>query len=143
MTFVAPTILLGTLLVAAPIVLHLIMRQEPKRLEFPALRLLAARSETNRRKLQLRNLLLLLLRCGAILFLALALARPSLQSGGLLPDQEAPVAAAFVFDTAPRMEYRQENQTRLEAARDTADWLVEQFPGESEVWVLDSRPAAG
>lgn len=143
MTFVAPTILLGTLLIAAPIVLHLIMRQQPKRLEFPALRLLVARSETNRRKLQLRNLILLLLRCAAILLLALALARPSLQSGGILPDQEAPVAAALVFDTAPRMEYRQENQTRLEAARETADWLVEQFPSESEVWVLDSRAAAG
>ncbi len=143
MTFVAPTILLGTLLIAAPIVLHLIMRQQPKRLEFPALRLLMARSETNRRKLQLRNLLLLLLRCAAILLLALALARPSLQSGGILPDQEAPVAAALVFDTAPRMEYRQGNQTRLDAARETADWLLEQFPGNSEVWVLDARPAAG
>jgi len=142
MTFVAPTILLGTLLIAAPIVLHLIMRQQPKRLEFPALRFLVARAETNRRKLKLRNLILLLLRCAAILLLALALARPSLQSGGILPDQEAPVAAALVFDTAPRMEYRQDNKTRLDAARETADWLIEQFPGNSEVWVLDSRPAA-
>ena len=40
------------------------------------------------------------------------------------------------------MEYRQGNQTRLDAARETADWLIEQFPGNSEVWVLDSRPAA-
>ena len=54
---------------------------------------------------------------GAIALLAFALARPSLQMGGSLGSQEAPVAAALVFDTAPRMDYKSENQTRLDAAR--------------------------
>ena len=61
--------------------------------------------------------MLLLLRAGVIALLALALARPSMKLAGAIGNQEAPVAAALVFDAAPHMEYRHENQTRLEAAR--------------------------
>ena len=56
-----------------------------------------------------------------------------------LGSQEAPVAAALVFDAAPHMEYRHENQTRLEAARDLGLWLLAQLPQESEIAVLDTR----
>ncbi len=74
-----------------------------------------------------------------ILLLALALARPSIVASGVLGDQEAPVAAALVFDTNPRMQYRQNNETRLEVAQQTADWLLPQLPAESDVAVVDSR----
>ena len=116
LTFLTPLMLAGAALVAAPIVLHLIMRQQPKHLIFPALRFIQQRENVNKRRLKLRQILLLALRCAAIVFLALALARPSLQSAGFLGDREAPVAAALVFDTSPRMQYRNQNQTRLEAA---------------------------
>ncbi len=55
------------------------------------------------------------------------------------------MAAALVFDAAPHMEYRHENRTRLEAARELAQWLVAQLPEHSEIAVLDTRlgsPAA-
>ena len=138
MTFVTPLLLGGAALVAVPIVLHLVMRQKPRQMEFPALRFIKKREETNRRQLRLRHLLLLLLRCAAIALLALALARPSIQSTSLLADQEAPVAAALLFDSSPRMQYRHENQTRLEVAQDTGTWLLSQLPRESEVAVIDS-----
>src|SRR4051812_7661807 len=35
----------------------------------------------------------------------------------ILGDQEAPVAAAIVIDTSPRMQYRHDNKTRLETAQ--------------------------
>jgi hypothetical protein len=60
----------------------------------------------------------------------------------VLGDQEAPVAAVLVIDTSPRMEFRQENQRRLEVAQETAAWLIKQLPGDSEVAVVDSRPGA-
>jgi hypothetical protein len=143
MAFVNFSLIFGSALVAVPIVLHLIMRQKPQRLEFPALRFIQKRHESNRRRLRLRHLLLLLLRAGAIALMAFALARPSLQMGGSLGSQEAPVAAALVFDTAPRMDYKSENQTRLDAARKTGLWLLGQLPYESQVAVVDARPASG
>jgi hypothetical protein len=144
LSFLTPWLLAGGLLIAAPIILHLLMRQQPKPLIFPALRFVQLREQRNKRSLRLRHLLLLAARCLAIVLLALALARPSLQSGSLFGGgQDAPVAAAFVFDTAPRMEYRQDNQTRLEAARTVGDWLLTQLPPASEVAVFDSSTLAG
>jgi hypothetical protein len=204
MTFVNLSLLIGGAFVAIPIVLHLIMRQKPKQLIFPAVRFIQQRRIANQRRLQLRHWILLALRCAAIGLVALALARPSVASadmsnwlaigltgavvigvgiiaivaaamrasktlviglaaaaaaqaiwllfavvrtvsGGtpVLGDQEAPVAAVLVVDTSPRMEYRQDNKTRLELARETGDWLIRQFPADSEVAVIDSRSGSG
>ena len=137
--FVTPALLFGTALVGLPIVLHLAMRRQPQRLDFPALRFVEARHEANRRRLRLHHLLLLALRCAAIGLLALALARPSIQGSGWLGGQEAPVAAALVFDTSPRMDYRQQEVTRLDQARQTAAWLLKQLPAESDVAVLGAE----
>ena len=108
-------------------------------MEFPALRFVAQRQETNQRRLRLRHLLLLALRVGAILLLAAALARPSVKFSGSLGSQKAPVAAALVFDTSMRMEYVHENRSRLDAAKDFGLWLIGQLPAESEIAVLDAR----
>jgi hypothetical protein len=143
MSFVHPWLLAGAALIAVPIVLHLIMRRKPRHLEFPALRLVQLRHETNRRRLRLRHLLLLALRVAAIAILAMALARPSMKFSGVLGSQEAPVAAALVFDTAPRMQYRMANRTRLEEARELGRWLLRQLPGESRIAVLDTRLGPG
>lgn len=137
MSFVTPALLAGTLLVAVPIVLHLVMRRQPQHLEFPALRFLYAKREANRRRLRLRHLLLLLLRAAAIGLLAFGLARPAIKGAGLLGGQAAPVSGVLLIDTAPRMDYRQQNQTRLEVARETATWLLTQLPQQSEVAVID------
>ena len=57
----------------------------------------------------------------------------------VLGDQEAPVSAAVVLDTSPRMQYRHENKTRLAAAQELALWLLRQLPADSELAILDSR----
>jgi len=139
MLFANPLLLGGIGLIALPIVLHLVMRRQPKLLEFPALRFVRRRHDTNRRRMRLRHWLLLLLRVALIALLALALARPTMKLPGSLGSQEEPVAAALVFDTAPRMDYRQDNRTRLEVARDIATRLIAQLPPESQIAVLDTR----
>ena len=80
MAFVNISLLLGGFVVAVPVFLHLIMRRQPKRLVFPALRFLQQQEKSNSRRLQLRHWLLLALRCLAIAFLAASLARPSIDS---------------------------------------------------------------
>ncbi|MHB8969186.1 MAG: BatA domain-containing protein [Pirellulaceae bacterium] len=80
MAFVNLSLLLGTMLIGIPIALHLVMRQKPKQLVFPAIRFIKKRHESNRRTLRLRHWILLLLRCLVIALAALALARPSVSS---------------------------------------------------------------
>lgn len=138
LSFLSPLLLGGVALVAAPILLHLLMQRKPVSHLFPALRFLQARAVRNRRRLRLSHLLLLLLRIAAILLVALALSRPVLRGAGWLPDAEGPVAAAFVFDTAPRMEVREGNQTRLERAAEMAGVLFSKLPSGSRVAVVDT-----
>ncbi len=139
MTFVTPALLFGAALMAVPVVLHLIMRQQPRRLIFPPLRFVQARRESNRRRLRLRHLLLLFLRCAAVACLALALARPSIQGSGWLGGREAPVAAALVIDTGPAMAYRRNGKPRIDDVREIALWLLKQLPPDSDVAVLGSQ----
>jgi len=143
-SFITPLLLGGAALVAVPLVLHLVMRRKPVPHAFPALRFLRERAVANRRRLQLSHLLLLVLRMAALALLALALARPVLRGAAWLADGEAPVAAAFVFDTAPRMMLREGNRTRLEQAAAMAKLLFGKLPPGSDVAVLDTRggPAA-
>jgi hypothetical protein len=77
MAFFHPALLAGLALTIIPIVLHLMLRAKPKKLLFPALRLIQSRSRKNVQRLRLRHLWLLLLRMAAIALLVLAVARPT------------------------------------------------------------------
>ncbi len=132
----------GAALVAVPVVLHLIMRRKPVPHDFPALRFLRERAVANRRRLRLNHLLLLLLRVAALVLLALALSRPVLRGAGWLATGEGPVAAAFVFDTAPRMALREGNRSRLEQAAAMARVLFGKLPTGSKVAVVDTGGGA-
>lgn len=54
----------------------------------------------------------------------------------IIGDDQAPVAALIVIDTSARMEYRRENQTRLDKAKEVGQWLVGQLPVDSQVCVV-------
>ncbi|MFM8890945.1 MAG: BatA domain-containing protein, partial [Planctomycetia bacterium] len=138
LSLLTPMLLGGTALVLVPLVLHMMMRRKPVKLDFPALRFLRQRAVANRRRLRLQHLLLLLLRMAAVALLAVALSRPVLRGAGWLADSEAPVAAAFIFDTAPRMLLREGNRTRLEQAAAMAKVLFAKLPAGSRVAVLDT-----
>ena len=71
---------IGALMLAVPILLHLLMQPKPKLLAFPALRFVKERQHANRSRMRLRHLLLLLLRCLLIAMVVLALAGPSVAS---------------------------------------------------------------
>jgi hypothetical protein len=144
MGFLTPLLLGGIALVAIPVVLHLVMRQQPRELTFPALRFVKLRRESNRRKVKLRHLLLLALRCALVAGLAIALARPTFKGTGLRGKEGAPLAVNLVLDNSLRMEYVQANESRLEKAKTTALELVGKLPEDSLVAVSDlSRAAHG
>ena len=130
---------LGVGAAVVPILIHLLLRQKPKLVPFPAIRLLRNRRSTVVKSLQLKHLLLLLLRIAALACLGFALARPVLKMGGPLGiDSEAPVAAILIFDTSPSMEYKFEGKTRLKAAQELGAKVLEKLAEGSEVVVMDS-----
>jgi hypothetical protein len=131
-----PILLLGAALVGLPILLHLIMKQEPKRLPFPAFRFLKQQLKTNQRKLRLRHFILLALRMLLIALFCLTLYQPMLQSGVPLLHGEQPVAVVLVIDTSPSMGYSANDKTRLEDARRRALELLDELPDRSQIAIV-------
>lgn len=131
-------LLAGAALVGLPVLLHLIMKQEPKRLPFPAFRFLKQKQKTNQRKMRLRHFLLLALRMLLIALFCLTLYQPTLLlSEGFHLAAEQPVAAVFVFDTSPSMGYRVGESSRLEEARKRALSLLDDLPAQSRIAIVD------
>ena len=84
--FINGPVLALSALAVIPIILHFLLRSKPKKLIFPALRLLQMRKKQNVRKMRLRHIWLLLLRIAVILLLVFAIARPTLPSADYTPN---------------------------------------------------------
>ncbi len=146
MTFIHGYLLAGLVLVGVPILVHLIMRQKPKLLPFPAFRFLKQQHLINRRKLLLQHWLLMALRMLLIAVLVLALARPRVAGewfsrsfrSWLGAGADRAVAAVLVFDTSWSMDYRDKGQSRLDQARHLALQLVHEMAEGSKVLILDT-----
>lgn len=160
----------GGLLIGVPILLHLIMRQEPKKLPFPAFRFLKMKRRINQRKMRLRHLILLLLRMGLIALIAWVLFQPRWGSDYFNIKGEQPIACVLVIDTSPSMGYvltvdrgsltnarkrgpallneenaedRQRPWTALDEARFRALELIDELPPTSKVAVVDTADRDG
>lgn len=143
MSFVYPVLLGGLVLVGVPILLHLIMRQKPKHVLFPAFRFLLQRHRTNQRKIRLRHLLLLALRLLLITLICFAFPRMKIFSERLNLGGDRPVAAVLLFDTSCSMQYTSGAETRLDAARRRGLELLDDLPEGSKVAILDSGEPGG
>ncbi len=78
MSLIHPALIYAAGLAVIPVILHFLLRAKPKKLPFPALRLILMRRRQNVRRLRLRHVWLMLLRMLVIIGLAIAVARPSL-----------------------------------------------------------------
>lgn len=138
-------LILAGSLAGLPILLHLLMKQEPKRLIFPALRFLQVRQKQNQRKLRIRHWLLLALRCALIALFGIALFQPIAKSKGILAlGGEQPIAACLIIDRSPSMGYRTGTATRMSEAIRRAMELLDDLPTGSRVAVIDpADPAPG
>ena len=113
--FVHPALAFGAGLAAVPLVIHLLNRQRHRPLRWAAMRFVLAAYRRTRRRVQLENLLLLLLRMAAVALLAFAVARP-FASG------ESPLASlteerrdvVLVLDASASTGYREDVETVFE-----------------------------
>ncbi len=132
----------GVSLAALPVILHLFMKQTPKHIIFPALRLIRERQKRSRKKLRVKNWLLLLARMCLLALMALALARPRIDVNASIGTGEEPTALAFVFDTSLSMGYKERDQTRLSEAKERAGEVLKIMNDQSKVFIIDSSDPA-
>ncbi len=95
-----PQLLYFLALAAIPVILHFLLRAKPKKLLFPALRLIKMQRRANRRRMRLRHLLLLLLRMAVIALIVIGLARPTVPSANYTPSISEIVTTLVILAAA-------------------------------------------
>lgn len=131
MSFLFPLYLLGAAAIAVPILLHLRRRPPKEHMAFGSLMFLEKSPERLTRRTRLDRWLLLLLRCLAVILLALAFGRPFLKSFAL-PNEEKSITRAIVLvDRSASM--RRENL--WEKALSSAKLAISEYKSDDEVAV--------
>jgi hypothetical protein len=85
MTFLNLAILGGLVLVAIPIIIHLLNRRKAKLVDWGAMRFLLASLVSRNRRILIEEIILMCLRCLVVLLVVLAVARPFLPAGSAMP----------------------------------------------------------
>ncbi len=86
MGLLAPLFLLGLAAVAVPVLIHLRLRHRSRVIQFPSLMFISRAPYRSIRRRRVKDLVLLALRCLALALLAVAFARPLLESGAAAED---------------------------------------------------------
>lgn len=128
--------LLGFLAVAAiPIIIHLLNRRNFKIVDWAAIRFLLDSMQKNSRRLQLRDIILLILRTLAIVLVVLAIARPLLSTGSLWPGAGG-ANVVILLDNSMSMSIRRGADTRFDEAKRAAENLIATLPRGSQAAVI-------
>ncbi|MCA8949852.1 MAG: BatA domain-containing protein [Planctomycetes bacterium] len=131
MTFLNPALIAGGLLFAVPLIIHLLNRQRHKRRPWAAMEFLLRAYKKQRNRLRNENLLLLLLRCLIPVLLALAIARPILDSLAGLALGSGPIHHVLVVDGTYSMGYAADGaQSPFERARGLVGRLLDRLEAD-------------
>jgi len=139
-------LLWGSLLVASPIIIHLLSKRRFRTVDWAAMEFLLEAQRRNRRRIRLEHLLLLLLRCLAVILLSLLVARVFLRPSGLAARvvEAARFERIVLLDDSPSMEARVGPKTVFDAAKEGLVAYVRrtarQRPGDTFTLVTTSEP---
>ena len=138
MNFLNPLLLIAAAGVALPILAHLLNRNEVKKTDWAAMQFLNRNIRVRSRQIRLRDLLLLILRCLALILLVFAFARPTLREGlaNWIPGE--PRAGVVIgLDASYSMEHGGEGSTRFDRALEQVKVISENIvPGDPVSLVL-------
>ncbi len=133
----------GAAAAAVPVIVHLLNRRRFNIVHWAAMDFLREALTRSRRMMELRDLLLLLLRMACLLIFGMALARPywnRFSQAAVDPNQ--PVHAVLLVDNSLSMSYQKPDGILLDDAKAKAKELIEGLPSGSVVSVLPTCGSA-
>jgi hypothetical protein len=136
MAFLNPIFLLGAIAAAVPVLVHLVRRTRAPRVPFPSLMFLRKIEQKTIRRRKLRNLLLLAMRCAALLLLALAFARPYFTGSSPVSASGEHTSTVILVDGSYSMRYPDVFNRARQAAR---NMINDASSGEQLAVVLFSK----
>ncbi|MBI3829292.1 MAG: BatA domain-containing protein [Planctomycetes bacterium] len=112
---------------SVPIIIHLLNKRRFRPVQWAAMEFLLTAIKQNSRRLQLRDIILMLIRTAAVVFLALALARPTIAGKVSLLGGRSNSAAVILLDNSFSMGYNNGRETRFDSARRMAKTIIERL----------------
>jgi len=101
-----------------PLIIYLFAKKKPHRIIFSSIRFIKESQQKQKTKINLKNLILLLIRMLIILFTILAISRPTMKLPFLKNSTKHPkTAIAIIIDNSYSMDYLVDTQTELEKAK--------------------------
>src|SRR5262245_351269 len=135
----------GAIAVLLPILIHLLNRRKFRVVDWAAMEFLLDADKKNRRRIRLEHLILLLLRCLAVLLIGLLVARPFLPTSvtaGLIDASQ--FERIVLLDDSLSMQARLGNESAWELAKkrllDLTNGLAQEHADNSLTLVLTSQP---
>jgi hypothetical protein len=144
-TLLSPLLIWGTLLGVIPIIIHLLNRRRFRRVQWAPMRYLKLTIQRNRRRIQIEELLLLLVRIALPVLLFVLLARPLLNPTGLENwlGGAGRISHVFLVDDSLSMGYAADGQVAFHRAREVAGALLAATrAGDRCTLVTTSAPTA-
>jgi len=136
LTFLNPALLFAAAAAVIPLIIHLLHRRKAREDYLPTMRFLRAGFAANRRRMRIRNFLVLFLRVLAVLLLVVALARPAYMGSFFSRKGTAPVNAVMVIDNSVSMAYERDGTKRFSRAKDLIKKAVNDLPTGSRVGLV-------
>lgn len=136
MSFITGAFLFALVAAVGPTLIHLLNRRRFRTIEWAAMEFLEAAVRRSKRVVELRDLLLLLLRTLTVVFFVLALAQPfwSAREGKLYGGE--PVHAVLVVDNSLSMAYKPLDKSLLDQAKQRAGEFIKELPEGSRISVV-------
>lgn len=134
--------------ISIPVIIHLLNRRRFRRVRWAAIEFILKAQKKNRRKIQLENLLLLILRTLLVLLLVLLIGRPLLSSGAFdwVPGAGESVERILLLDDSASLSEKLGSETSFGKARDAAikfcRELGDKRSSDTVTILLSSRPEA-
>jgi hypothetical protein len=138
-SFLNPLLLLGAFGIGLPILAHMLNRFEVRHTDWAAMQFLNRSVRVRSRQLKLRDVILLLLRCLALLLIVFAITRPATtkKAGPLAGLGEKHVGMVIAIDASFSMQHDDGTRTRFDDALEKVQAIKEGIrPGDPVTLVL-------
>lgn len=137
MTFLNPGILLGLFAISIPILIHLLNLRKIRKVEFSTLMFLKEIQKSKMRRIKLKQLLLLLLRVLAIIFLVLSFSNPVYE--GLAGNEDkGNTTVLIIIDDSFSMTARDDKGLYLTQAKDAVKKILESHKESDNVYIVSA-----
>ncbi len=135
--FLNSAILFAAAGVAIPLLIHFFARHKLQKVLFSDTAFLKQLRTVKMRRIQMRQLLLIILRCLALLFFVLAFARPTLKTAGMSGSGRARSSIVLIVDNS----FSMRREGLFDQAQERALFLLDLLQSEDEAALIWTTPA--